>query len=310
MSLTISTTHLEQKFIRSKGETMKRWLILLSLISTLTYSQIYKSEVLDISTNENLIIGKTNRLNFHMFIVVDGNNVGYDDYVKLNVEDTDFIKVVNLHIKNNQYRSTSDGISFVDRNNNLNEKIELSVSGTFIFNWNKNRRNIDRIENIKIGYVSNEQNPLLLSLPILYLNPISNVKVEIIEDMDLGTVFAGEKLSTKQGTPAKIRIEGVKDKSVKITIPSNIMITNSKNESLDVKLSLRDNGKSELIKTFNTDNGQPKDNSVIVLDDILIDVESQTNKTSNGLYEGSFVVRVEYIYIYLNKGVVKYMIVS
>lgn len=274
---------------------MKRWLILLSLISTLTYSQIYKSEVLDISTNENLIIGKTNRLNFHMSIVVDGNNASYDDYVKLNVEDTDFIKVVNLRINNNKYRSTSNGISFVDRNNRLNEKIELSVSGTFIFNWNKNKRNINRIEGIKIGYVNNEQNPLVLSLPILYLNPISNVKVEVIEDMDLGTVFAGEKLSTKQGTPAKIRIEGVKDKSVKITIPNNIMITNSKNESLDVKLSLRDNGKSEIIKEFNTDNGKPKDNSTIVLDDILIDGESQTNKTSNGLYEGSFVVRVEYI---------------
>ena len=274
---------------------MKRWLILLSLISTLTYSQIYKSEVLDISTNENLIIGKTNRLNFHMSIVVDGNNASYDDYVKLNVEDTDFIKVVNLHINNNKYRSTSNGISFMDRNNRLNEKIELSVSGTFIFNWNKNKRNINRIEGIKIGYVNNEQNPLVLSLPILYLNPISNVKVEVIEDMDLGTVFAGEKLSTKQGTPAKIRIEGVKDKSVKITIPSNIMITNSKNESLDVKLSLRDNGKSEIIKEFNTDNGKPKDNSTIVLDDILIDGESQTNKMSNGLYEGSFVVRVEYI---------------
>lgn len=274
---------------------MKRWLILLSLISTLTYSQIYKSEVLGISTNENLIIGKTNRLNFHMSIVVDGNNASYDDYVKLNVEDTDFIKVVNLHIKNNKYRSTSDGISFVDRNNRLNEKIELSVSGTFIFNWNKNKRNINRIEDIKIGYVSSEHNPIILSLPIVSLNPISNVKVEVIEDMDLGTVFAGEKLSTKQGTPAKIRIEGVKDKSVKITIPNNIMITNSKNESLDVKLSLRDNGKSELIKEFNTDNGKPKDNSTIVLDDILIDGESQTNKMSNGLYEGSFVVRVEYI---------------
>lgn len=274
---------------------MKRWLILLSLISTLTYSQIYKSEILDISTNESLIIGKTNRLNFHMSIVVDGNNASYDDYVKLNVEDTDFIKVVNLHINNNKYRSTSNGISFMDRNNRLNEKIELSVSGTFIFNWNKNKRNINRIEGIKIGYVNNEQNPLVLSLPILYLNPISNVKVEVIEDMDLGTVFAGEKLSTKQGTPAKIRIEGVKDKSVKITIPNNIMITNSKNESLDVKLSLRDNGKSELIKEFNTDNGKPKDNSTIVLDDILIDGESQTNKTSNGLYDGSFVVRVEYI---------------
>lgn len=274
---------------------MKRWLILLSLISTLTYSQIYKSEVLDISTNESLIIGKTNRLNFHMSIVVDGNNASYDDYVKLNVEDTDFIKVVNLHIKNNKYRSTSDGISFVDRNDRLNEKIELSVSGTFIFNWNKNKRNINRIEDIKIGYVSSEHNPIILSLPIVYLNPISNVKVEVIEDMDLGTVFSGEKLSTKNGTPAKIRIEGVKDKSVKITIPNNIMITNSKNESLDVKLSLRDNGKSELIKEFNTDNGKPKDNSVIVLDDILIDGESKTNKTSNGLYEGSFVVRVEYI---------------
>lgn len=274
---------------------MKRWLILLSLISTLTYSQIYKSEVLDISTNESLIIGKTNRLNFHMSIVVEGNNASYDDFVKLNVEDTDFIKVVNLRIKNNKYKSTSDSISFVDRNNRLNEKIELSVRGTFIFNWNKNRRNIDRIEDIKIGYVNNEQNPLVLSLPILHLNPISNVKVEVIEDMDLGTVFAGEKLSTKQGTPAKIRIEGVKDKSVKITIPNNIMITNSKNESLNVKLSLRDNGKSEIIKEFNMDNGKSKDNSVIILDDILIDGESQTNKTSNGLYEGSFVVRVEYI---------------
>lgn len=274
---------------------MKRWLILLSLISTLTYSQIYKSEVLDISTNESLIIGKTNRLNFHMSIVVDGNNASYDDYVKLNVEDTDFIKVVNLHIKNNKYKGTSDGISFVDRNDRLNDEMELTISGTFIFNWNKNKRNINRIEDVKIGYVSSEHNPIILSLPIIYLNPISNVKVEVVEDMDLGTVFAGEKLSTKQGTPAKIRIEGVKDKSVKITIPNNIMITNSKNESLDVKLSLRDNGKSELIKEFNTDNGKPKDNSVIVLDDILIDGESQTNKTSNGLYEGSFVVRIEYI---------------
>lgn len=274
---------------------MKRWLILLSLISTITYSQIYKSEVLDISTNESLIIGKTNRLNFHMSIVVDGNNASYDDYVKLNVEDTDFIKVVNLHIKNNKYRSTSNGVSFVDRNDRLNDEMELTISGTFIFNWNKNKRNINRIEDIKIGYVSSEHNPIILSLPIVYLNPISNVKVEVIEDMDLGTVFAGEKLSTKQGTPAKIRIEGVKDKSVKIIIPSNIKITNSKNESLDVKLSLRDNGKSELIKEFNTDNGKPKDNSVIVLNDILIDGESQTNKTSNGLYEGSFVVRVEYI---------------
>lgn len=274
---------------------MKRWLILLSLISTLTYSQIYKSEVLDISTNENLIIGKTNRLNFHMSIVVDGNNASYDDYVKLNVEDTDFIKVVNLHIKNNKYKSTSNGVSFVDRNDRLNDKMELTISGTFVFNWSKNKRNINRIEDIKIGYVSSEHNPIILSLPIVYLNPISNVKVEVIDDMDLGTVFAGEKLSTKNGTPAKIRIEGVKDKSVKITIPNNIMITNSKNESLNVKLSLRDNRKSELIKEFNTDNGKPKDNSTIVLDDILIDGESQTNKTSNGLYEGSFVVRVEYI---------------
>lgn len=274
---------------------MKRWLILLSLISTLTYSQIYKSEVLDISTNENLIIGKTNRLNFHMSIVVDGNNASYDDYVKLNVEDTDFIKIINLNIKNNIYKKTFNGVSFVDRNDRLNDKMELTISGTFIFNWSKNKRNINRIEDIKIGYVSSEHNPIILSLPILYLNPISNVKVEVVEDMDLGTVFAGEKLSTKQGTPAKIRIEGVKDKSVKITIPSNIMITNSKNESLGVKLSLRDNGKSEIIKEFNTDNGKPKDNSTIVLDDILIDGESQTNKTSNGLYEGSFVVRVEYI---------------
>lgn len=274
---------------------MKRWLILLSLISTLTYSQIYKSEVLDISTNENLIIGKTSRLNFHMSIVVDGDNINYDDYVKIDIEDTDFIKIINLNIKNNVYKKTSNGVSFVDKNDRLNDEMELTISGTFIFNWNKNKKDINRIEDIKIGYVSSEHNPIILSLPIVYLNPISNVKVEVIEDMYLGTVFAGEKLSTKQGTPAKIRIEGVKGKSVKITIPNNIMIANSKNESLNVKLSLRDNGESELIKEFNTNNGKSKDNSVIVLEDILIDGDCQTNKTSNGLYEGSFVVRIEYI---------------
>lgn len=274
---------------------MKRWLILLSLISTLTYSQIYRSGVLDISTNESLIIGKTNRLNFNMSIVVDGNDANYDDFVKLNIEDTDFIKIIDIHIKNNKYKKFIDGISFVDRNDRLNDKMELTISGTFIFNWNKNKRDINRIENIKIGYVNSEQNPLVLSLPIIYLNPISNVKVEVVEDMDLGTIFSGEKLSTKNGTPAKIRIEGVNGKSVKIIIPENIKITNSKNDNLSVNLSLRDNGKSEIIKEFNTDNGKPKDSSTIVLDDILIDGESQTNKTSNGLYEGSFVVRVEYI---------------
>lgn len=283
---------------------MKKQILILCLFvfSILSYSQIYRSEILDISTNESLIIGKTSRLNFNMLISIEGKKITKEDFCYLFKEKgNNFVKISNLEIKNNRYKKRGNNIYFSEHNERLNEKIELLVSGVFIFNWSQNRSlyNIENTtEELAIGYISSEQNPVLLSLNLADLDPINNVKVEVIEDMDLGTAFSGEKLSTKNinnnGSPAKIRVEGKNTRKVKISIPENMEIMNNKNENLNVRLSFRENNKNILEKKLDINNGKLKDNQTIILDDILIDGECQSTKKSTGLYEGNFVVRVEY----------------
>ena len=283
-------------------KSVKKQLIIffLFVFNLLSYSKIYKSEVVNISTNESLIIGKTSRLNFNMVMQVEGENITQDDFCSFFKEQgNDFIKISNLEIKNNKYKKRGNNIYFSEINDRLSEKLELPITGTFIFNWNKNTRSVvNRIEEINIGYVNSEQNPILLSINLSDLDPIANIKVAVIDDMDLGTVFSGEKLSTKNvnsnGTPAKIRIEGENNKKIKISIPESMSIVNSKNDTLAVKLGFRENNSNVLEKTLNSNTGKIKDDQTIILDDVLIDGECQSNKNSNGTYEGSFIVRVEY----------------
>lgn len=287
-------------------ETVKKkiLIILLFILNIVSYSKIYRSEVLDISTNESLIIGKTSRLNFNMVISVEGKDITQEDFCYFFKEEgNDFIKISNLEIKTNKNKRKGNNIYFVENNDRLNEKMELLVNGTLIFNWgkNKNTRGIEtQTEELKIGYVNNELNPVLLSLNLADLDPITNIKVEVLEEMNLGTVFSGEKLTTKSlnsnGSPAKIRVEGENSKKVKISIPDNMTIANSRNDSLNVRLSFRENNNTVLEKTLDSSSGRFKDNQTIILNDILIDGECQSNKNSTGLYEGYFVVRVEYCF--------------
>lgn len=283
-------------------KSVKKQLIIffLFIFNLLSYSKIYKSEIVNISTNESLIIGKTSRLNFNMIMQVEGENITQDDFCSFFKEQgNDFIKISNLEIKNNKYKKRGGNIYFSETNNRLSENLELFITGTFIFNWNKNTKNvINRIEEINIGYVNSKQNPILLSLNLSSLDPIANIKVTVIDDMDLGTIFSGEKLSTKNvnngGIPAKIRIEGENNKKIKISIPESMSIVNSKNDTLNVKLGFRENNSNVLEKILNSNNGKIRDSQTIILEDILIDGECQSDKNSSGTYEGSFVVRVEY----------------
>ena len=266
----------------------------------MAYSKIYRGEFINISTNESLIIGKTSRLNFEMTLIVEGEDVTQDDFCSFFKEKgNDFVKITNLEIKNSKYLRKGNNIYFSDKNYNLSRKLELPITGTLIFTWNKNTNSVkNRVEELNLGYVNGEQNPIILSLYVSELDPINNIKVEVLEDMNLGTVFSGERLSTKNsnsnGTPAKLSIEGEYNKKIKITIPENMSISNKKNENLNVRLSFRENNSNILEKLLNTSTGKLKDEQNIVLDEILIDGECQSNKTSSGLYEGSFVVRVEY----------------
>lgn len=275
-------------------------LIFIFLFNILTYSEVYIAELINISANESLIIGKTSRLNFEMTLILDEDGVTQEDFCSFFKESgNDFIKITNLEIKNTKYLKKGNNIYFSDKNYNTTKKLELPISGTLVFVWSKSSYFVkNRIEELKLGYVNSEQNPIFLSLNISDLDPIHNIKVEVLDDMNLGTVFSGEKLSTKNltshGTPAKLAVEGESNKKIKLTIPENMIISNKKNESLNVRLSFRENNNNILEKVLTTNTGKLRNEQSIILDNILIDGECQSNKTSSGLYEGSFIVRVEY----------------
>ena len=172
-------------------------------------------------------------------------------------------------------------------------------TGTMVFDWkDSSDKTFKTLESLEIGYITDRTNPILLDFDLMTLNPINDVQVKVIEDMNLGVVFAGERLSTKNsqnnGHPAKIEIKGKNKKRVVIKIPKIAKITNEKKDSLDVSLSFRENNSQVLIKEFNKDKGNESNNGMVSLKDILIDGESETSTKNKGTYEGNFIVRVEY----------------
>ena len=211
-----------------------------------------------------------------------------------------FLKIINIDFKSFQYKKVGNKIYFKD---NLKEKIvkelDLKFSGTMVFDWkDSSDKTFKTLESLEIGYITDRTNPILLDFDLMTLNPINDVQVKVIEDMNLGVVFAGERLSTKNsqnnGHPAKIEIKGKNKKRVVIKIPKIAKITNEKKDSLDVSLSFRENNSQVLIKEFNKDKGNESNNGMVSLKDILIDGESETSTKNKGTYEGNFIVRVEY----------------
>ena len=211
-----------------------------------------------------------------------------------------FLKIINIDFKSFQYKKVGNKIYFKD---NLKEKIvkelDLKFSGTMVFDWkDSSDKTFKTLESLEIGYITDRTNPILLDFDLMTLNPINDVQVKVIEDMNLGVVFAGERLSTKNsqnnGHPAKIEIKGKNKKRVVIKIPKIAKITNKKKDSLDVSLSFRENNSQVLIKEFNKDKGNESNNGMVSLKDILIDGESETSTKNKGTYEGNFIVRVEY----------------
>ena len=104
------------------------------------------------------------------------------------------------------------------------------------------------------------------------------------------------KKTDNNAYPAKIKIEGENNKKIKLTIPKQINIVNKNNDVLVVDLTFRNNNSNILSINLNEGNGSIKYNSIILSDEILIDGESQTKNNSSGLYEGTFIVRVEYLF--------------
>ena len=281
---------------------MKKWIVLFFIIIyTISFSKVYRADFIKINKTEDLIIGKTTRIDFEMDIIIPREDFeGKDFFYFSNGMGNQFLKIINIDFKSFQYKKVGNKIYFKD---NLKEKIvkelDLKFSGTMVFDWkDSSDKTFKTLESLEIGYITDRTNPILLDFDLMTLNPINDVQVKVIEDMNLGVVFAGERLSTKNsqnnGHPAKIEIKGKNKKRVVIKIPKIAKITNEKKDSLDVSLSFRENNSQVLIKEFNKDKGNESNNGMVSLKDILIDGESETSTKNKGTYEGNFIVRVEY----------------
>lgn len=281
---------------------MKKWIVLFFIIIyTISFSKVYRANFIKINKTEDLIIGKTTRIDFEMDIIIPREDFEEKDFFYFsNGMGNQFLKIINIDFKSFQYKKVGNKIYFKD---NLKEKIvkelDLKFSGTMVFDWkDSSDKTFKTLESLEIGYITDRTNPILLDFDLMTLNPINDVQVKVIEDMNLGVVFAGERLSTKNsqnnGHPAKIEIKGKNKKRVVIKIPKIAKITNEKKDSLDVSLSFRENNSQVLIKEFNKDKGNESNNGMVSLKDILIDGESETSTKNKGTYEGNFIVRVEY----------------
>ena len=281
---------------------MKKWIVLFFIIIyTISFSKVYRADFIKINKTEDLIIGKTTRIDFEMDIIIPREDFEEKDFFYFsNGMGNQFLKIINIDFKSFQYKKVGNKIYFKD---NLKEKIvkelDLKFSGTMVFDWkDSSDKTFKTLESLEIGYITDRTNPILLDFDLMTLNPINDVQVKVIEDMNLGVVFAGERLSTKNsqnnGHPAKIEIKGKNKKRVVIKIPKIAKITNEKKDSLDVSLSFRENNSQVLIKEFNKDKGNESNNGMVSLKDILIDGESETSTKNKGTYEGNFIVRLEY----------------
>lgn len=276
---------------------MKKKIIILEFIFIffLSYSVDYQADIKRLYTSESLIQGKTSRLNFTGEFVITANNFNEEEYIILDTgRNNGFIKFSNLEVKRANGLIRGNRVYFKNSNGKNLRELSFTLEGTLIFDWSKRSNGeVSILERVSIGKFQIENEEIFCNLYLKDLNPINELNVKVEEEMDLGVTFAGEKMGTKLGNghPANIKIEGEAGKNVRVTIPNTTRIKNDVGDTLLVNLEFRENRSDVLVKNLKERNGNERIGEVR---NIYIDGECQTLKNSSGLYEGSFIVRVEY----------------
>lgn len=268
------------------------------IFSYFSFGKNYIAEISKVYSNDNLVIGTTSRLKFSSEVSIIKENGNIQDFFQLETNSNNsFINLAELKITNISGTKVGNKIYFKNTTNGEGlQEIKILVEGEFVFNWlNQSREK----ENIKIGYINSSINPVYLNLDTKELKPIHSLKIKVLNNMNLGKGVAGEKLSTKEsGEPANLSIEGEENKSINIYIPSSTTIKNSNNDTLTVNIRFRDNNSQELIRRLSSNSKNTYrvgNDGRVITKDILIDGETQTKKTSRGVYRGFFTVKVEYL---------------
>lgn len=275
---------------------------------TLTYSAAIEnvySEVLSFSTNDPIIEGKTGRIGFSITIRVTPSTVTKHQYLTIEEENISsrFVNVIDLKNKNGNHH-----INFKVNGNTVEESLELNLTGTLVFNWaefNKNSQMLIKIGGIYVGEGNINKADKIGNVYINlggYINIISALKINVKENMDFGTIIAGQRADTKEPsrTPAKIEVEGVINRDVKIMIPETVAIENEEKDTLEVKLSFGNAERTKREKNYlviekNLNQKSGKEN-IGTTETVIINGLLQTKNSSRGNYKGAFTVRVEYEY--------------
>ncbi|WP_300360996.1 hypothetical protein [Fusobacterium sp.] len=275
---------------------MKKIFIIILYILSFCVSFALDAQTDYIYLKDDVIYGVTTRTEFRIDQVNIKLRNGKGRYFalenSLNLKNN-FIKGENLKITSNEENVIGDKIFFRNREGKVVDEIKFDLQGIFIFDWS-NLKTTREVKRLKIGKIYDEAGRVeeQIYLELNNIDVIYSLKIKVEQDMYLGKVIAGEKLSTERSIdahPAKISLVGEKGKRVEIKIPKSAIIKNELNDELVVNLKFRENKKQSLKKKFEKVEGNKS-----IINDIFIDGETDTNRSNFGRYTGSFVVRVEY----------------
>lgn len=277
------------------------------IIFSFSYSSntAFDVSVRGIYTKEDVIKNQTQIVNFEISeVTIRAKNNTKDTFFQVtNTETTNenFINGQNLKITNiSKGIGNENRVYFKDNENNSIDTIKFSLKGTLIFNWKENNKKPDlaigyRGEENNIRRISNANNYITIDLSDV--KPITLLKINVREHLNLGKGIAGSVLDTSEGTgsPAIVEATGEYGKNVKFKIldPENIKITSIKNYQDSLKVDVWfENSKSKTIKKNLNENTNETYTGKV--SDIKIHGRCQSNSNSRGIYKGSFIVRVEY----------------
>lgn len=256
-----------------------------------------------ISTKEDVIKNQTQVVNFEISeVTIKAKNYTNDTFFEaadIETASENFIKGQNLKITNiSKGIGNEKRVYFKNNENNSIDTIKFSLKGTLIFNWKETNKK----PNLAIGYRGeehhNKNTSNYITVDLSDVKPITLLKINVKEDLNLGKGTAGSALDTSKGSgsPAIVEAIGEYGKNVKFKIlnPENIKITSIKNSQDSLKVDVwfeSSNTNKPIIKKLNENTNETYTGKV---SDIRIHGRCQSNSNSRGKYTGSFVVRVEY----------------
>ncbi|WP_270749834.1 hypothetical protein [Fusobacterium hominis] len=268
---------------------MKKYYFFIVLLLSISVSIFGKDIVIDtnIFSAERLSIPNAyypiSIVRAKMEVIIENQGDNPDDYFEFSAENINGRGIDKVQILTPHYYATPPIYYFRDNNGNFLKKLRLIIDCYIHCDV---RYLTSNIFECKLGTLSNGDRIFVLCDAKEY-KPIHNLKIEVKDDMNLGTTYPGGTLSTRNngtGTPAKIIVSGQRGKRYKVKIPKETIIHNDKkNDQLHVYLRMRNEQAPFLCK-------QDREYTEYIIDGIC-----KTNKRSSGHYKGSFVVRVEYI---------------